>query len=150
MKLNCILIALLLVACDNLKSNDSIQQNESGIKSTKSAVHEDLFKKNVIVILSEAIDEKSNKINVQDYIQNGKSYVPVFTSIEKFNESTQGHVKNQKVEIKGMFLLSLLHGNETLRINPGLKDEENLQASELIKEYSSEIVELKEEMKKIK
>jgi hypothetical protein len=150
MKLNCILITLLLVACDNLKSNDSIQQNESGIKLTKSAMHEDLFKKNVIIILSEALDEKSNKINVQDYIQNGKSYVPVFTSIEKFNESTLSHVKNQKVEIKGMFLLSLLHGNETLRINPGLNDEVNLQASELIKEYSSEIFELKEELKKIK
>ncbi|MGL5111098.1 MAG: hypothetical protein ACRC6O_00515, partial [Flavobacterium sp.] len=69
---------------------------------------------------------------------------------EKFNESTKGNIKNQKIEIDGIFLLSLMNGKETLKLNPGLSDEENFKAEILIKKYSEEIEKMKIEMENLK
>lgn len=117
---------------------------------SNSNMDNDIFKKNVIVILSDSLEGDSNKINIQDYIVNGKSFIPVFTSIEKFDKSTQGQVKNDKVEIKGIFLLSILKGNELLKVNPGLENEQEYNADKLIKKYSSEITEMNAEIEKLK
>lgn len=111
---------------------------------------DEIFKKKVVVILSNELDATSNIINVQDYIQNGKSFIPIFTSVDKCNESTNGAVKNQKIEIDGMFFLSLLKGNEELRINPTLDDELIIGAAELIKRHETGIKEVKLKMQQLK
>lgn len=99
-----------------------------------------MFKSKVIVILSKELEGTSNAINIQDYIENGKSFIPVFTSKDKFTESTQGvDIGKPKIEIDGIFLLSLMKGSETLRINPRLADEQYFNASDLISQYKTEI-----------
>jgi hypothetical protein len=135
MKLRYILFTFtIIIACNN----------------SKDKVNDEIFKKKLIVILSQELEGNSNNINIQNYVQNGKSFIPVFTSKEKFQESTQGQIKNQKIEIDGIFLLSILHGNETLRINPGLIDEVDFDAGELIKNYSLDIARVNTELKKLK
>lgn len=102
-----------------------------------------------VIILSEELNDNSSAINIQDYIENGKSFIPIFSSIEKFNESTKGNIKNQKIEIDGIFLLSILNGNETLKLNPGLEDETVFKSESLIKKYSEKIEKLKIEMESL-
>lgn len=113
-------------------------------------MNDEIFKNKVIIILSEELEGKSNNINIQDYVQNGISFIPVFTSIENFNESTKGQVKNPKVEIDGVFLLSILQGKELLRVNPGLKSETDFNAGDLIKKFTPEIVKINAKMKSLK
>lgn len=109
--------------------------------------NQDIFKSNVIIILKNELVNDSKIIDIQDYIENGKSFVPIFTNIDKFKESTKGTIDNSIIEINGIFLISLLNGNETLRLNPGLDDEEYFDAKTLIEKYSNEIEKLNEEMK---
>jgi hypothetical protein len=142
MKFIHILLALSLLACGNSGTNGSASQQESAKAQILPKMSSEIFRQNVIVILSERLDEKSSRIHIQDYIRDGKSFIPVFTSMEKFNESTQNQVRNQVIEIKGLLLLSILNGNETLRVNPGLKDETDFNARELARKYANEITEM--------
>jgi hypothetical protein len=43
-----------------------------------------------------------------------------------------------------------MNGKETLKLNPGLSDEENFKAEILIKKYSEEIEKMKIEMENLK
>lgn len=94
----------------------------------------------VTIILANELDPKSNLMDVQDYIENGKSFIPVFSTPEKFKESTQGADLGKKIiEINPYLLLSVTNGEETLRINPGLSDETYFKASDLKQIYKTEI-----------
>jgi len=94
----------------------------------------------VTIILSHELDPKSKILNVQDYIENGKSFIPIFSSPEKFKESTKGADLGKKIiEINPYLLLSVLSGKETLRINPTLSDETYFNASDLKQIYKSQI-----------
>jgi len=103
-----------------------------------------IFKSKVVIILSKVLDNDSYEIDLQDYEENGKSYIPVFTSIDKYNESTKGvDLGKKRIQVDGIFLLSILNGNENIRINPNLKDETYFNASELILHFKDEIEKLK-------
>jgi hypothetical protein len=144
MRLIYFLFLLIIQACNANDHNAFVKSNADVSDSTMS---DNIFKKKVIVILSKDLERMSNNINIQDFIKDGVSFIPVFTSIEKFDESTKGDVKNPKVEIEGIFLLSILQGTELLKVNPGLKDEEDFKAADLIKKYLVEITRLNTEMK---
>lgn len=109
--------------------------------------HNDIFLGKLVIILSEDLQNESHTISIQDYVENGKSFIPIFSSIERFNESTKGMVSNPKIEIDGIFLLSILKGNEVLRLNPGLNDEQLYSSDSLIIEYKENILRLKSEWK---
>ncbi len=71
----------------------------------------------------------------------------MFTSTEKLTESTQGaELPFPKYEIDGFFLLSIMNGNETLRVNPALSDEAFFKASDLKEYYKADIKKLMEKM----
>jgi len=108
---------------------------------------DDIFKSKVIIILKDDLDLNSSRINVQDYIENGKSFIPIFSSADAFSQSTKGEIQNKKIFIDGIFFLAHLNGNETLRLDPGLKTETYFKASDLIKKYSSDIDKLKKNLK---
>jgi hypothetical protein len=142
MRLSYLLLGLSLLACCNSGTTGSGSHQDNTTAQTQSKMSSEIFKQNLIVILSEKLDENSNRMHLQDYIRDRKSFIPVFTSMGKFNESTQGQVKNQVIEIKGLLLLSILHGNETLRVNPGLKDETDFKAGDLARKYATEITDM--------
>ena len=109
-----------------------------------------IFLGKVVIILSEELNGNSSVINIQDYIENGKPFIPIFSSIEKFNESAKGNIKNPKIEIDGIFLLSILNGKETLKLNPGLEDETIFKSELLIQKYCEKIEALKIKMENLK
>ena len=144
MKMYFILIFIAFISCNNSTKQNPIEKSLTKTEMTKET--DDLFQGNLVVILSEELKDDSNTITLQDYIENGKSFIPIFSTIDKFNESTKESVKNPKIEINGMFLLSLLKGNETLRLNPGLENEKYYNAEELLENYSEDIQKLKTKM----
>ena len=148
MKLIYLILFLAFISCNNSKKEIVEKEIEKKMQTTNQ--NDEIFLGKIVIILSEELEGKSSVINIQDYIENGKSFIPVFSSIEKFNESTKGNIKNQKIEIDGIFLLSLMNGTETLKLNPGLNDEENFKAEILIKKYSEKIKKLKIEMENLK
>lgn len=144
-------LALIAISCNNTKTEDMNNQPTTEIKANALANDEstNLFKSKVIVILSKPLDGNSKTLNLQDYEGNGTSFIPVFTSQEKFKESTKGmDIGKSIIEIDGMFLLSILKGEENLKVNPELADEKNYKSFDLISKYSKEIETLKAEMNK--
>ena len=148
MKSTYLLSILSLFSCNNVKKESIPKQSEPQLKVIHA--NEEIFFGKVVIILSEELNDTSSSLNIQNYIENGKSFIPIFSSIEKFNQSSNGTIKNPKIEIDGIFLLSILKGNETLKLNPGLEDETTFKAELLIEKYSKKIGKLNREMKNLK
>jgi hypothetical protein len=146
LKLHLLFLLFLSISCNDRETAFVKGQNKIESKS-KNNQNTEMFKSKVIIILSKNPIGDSYLINIQDYVENGLAYIPVFSTKEKFTKSTKGvDIGKQIIEIDGLFLLSLLNGNETLRINPRLEDEEYYKASELISKYKTEIDSLKVKM----
>ena len=105
-----------------------------------------LFLGDVIIILSKELQKKSQYINIQNYIVEGNSFIPVFSSIEKYEASTHGIIDNPVIVINGLLLLSMMNGDEQLRLNPGLDDERDFRASKLQDRYANRIEEFKHKL----
>ena len=146
-----ILISMSFFSCEfkTDKKNTADLITDSKIETKKNMTDQkEIFKNKVIVFLSKEPDLKSNILDIQDFIENGKSSIPVFTSTEKLTESTQGaELPFPKYQIDGLFLLSIMSGNEMLRVNPTLSDEAFFKASDLKEYYKVEIEKLMEKMK---
>lgn len=143
-----LLLFTSLISCN--KHTNEIVTNEIKPKLENTEKNDEVFLGKVVIILSEELKGNENLINIQDYVENGKSFIPIFSSIEKFNESTQGNITNESVEIDGIFLLSILNGTETLKLNPGLDDEMVFNSGKLKETYSENITKTKAEMENIK
>jgi hypothetical protein len=103
----------------------------------------------ITIILSEEPDLNSNKINIQDFFVEGKSFIPIFSSEEHFTKSMAGvDLGKPVIEINPYLFLSLLSGDETIRVNPSLSDDSNFKASDLKSVYKDEIDKLMIEMSK--
>ena len=146
-----ILISMSFFSCDfkTDKKNTAELKADSKIETHKNMTDQkEIFRNKIIVFLSKEPDPESNILDIQDFIENGKSSIPVFTSTEKMTESTQGaELPFPKYQIDGLFLLSIMNGNETLRVNPTLSDEAFFKASDLKEYYKKDITELMEKMK---
>ncbi len=134
-----ILIALLS-SCKKEKSvADSFKEDVDALCKESFRV----FEGKVVVILADSLDPKSSTIRLQDYTRHNASFIPIFSSMEKFEESSQGQVKNKVIAIDGILLLSILRGDEMLYLNPDLQGGFNFKASAPIKIYEKEIEQLK-------
>ena len=130
------------------KNTAEIKTDQNTITEKNMTDQKEIFRNKVIVFLSKEPDPKSNILDIQDFVENGKSSIPVFTSTEKLTESTQGaELPFPKYQIDGLFLLSIMNGNETLRVNPTLSDEAFFKASDLKEYYKKDIEKLMEKMK---
>ena len=147
MKFIYLILFTSLISCNNQNKEIAINKLKPKVENTEK--NDEVFLGKVVIILSEKLEGNENLINIQDYVENGKSFIPIFSSIEKFNESTQGNVNNQKIEIDGIFLLSIMNGTETLKLNPGLKDEIVFNSGKLKEKYSENITKVKAEMDNI-
>jgi len=103
----------------------------------------------ITIILTEKPDMNSNKMNIQDFIVDGKSFIPAFSSKEKFTQSTGGtDLGKPVIEVNPYLFLSMLSGNETVRMNPSLADDTYFKAADLKSIYSEEIKDLSTKMSK--
>jgi hypothetical protein len=80
----------------------------------------DELKAGYVVIIARWSDPKSNRIVVQDFIQGGESFIPLFSNKAHFFAGTQGSgFEHEGVSIKCDLFLSMLKGDELLILNPG-------------------------------
>lgn len=108
----------------------------SSCKSKKDLLFkEEVFKNKVIIFLAKESEPGSKLIHIQNFLENGKPSIPVFTSKKKMIASTEGADLPYPIRsIDGLYLLSFMDGDETIRVNPNLSDEAFYKVSEL-KEY---------------
>ncbi|MGK4568131.1 hypothetical protein [Flavobacterium sp. 3HN19-14] len=137
MKLHYIIPILFVLSCNKIKNTEVKIQKEEFTKIT-----DEIFKQKVFVILSDEVPN-SSAIILQNYVQKGKSFTPVFTSEQSFKKSKYNPITNKKIEISGILLLATLKNNEILKFNPGLPNETEFQSTDLIKKYSNEIDKMK-------
>jgi ABC-type Fe3+-hydroxamate transport system substrate-binding protein len=141
---------MLLIICS---CNSSTEQGSKSENSTEKIVatkgsQTEIFKNKVIIFLKENPDMDSNILDIQDFIVDGKSFIPVFTSKDKLVKSTRGaKLPYAEMEIEGLLLLSMMDGNETLRVNPELKDDASYLSAELKETFKAEIEQFLNEIK---
>lgn len=142
---------ILLTICSCNSKTDQEGNSEKTKEKIETIEHPqmEIFKNKVIIFLKEAPDLASDILDIQDFIVDGKSFIPVFTSKEKLIESTQGaKLPFVEMEIEGFLLLSMMGGNETLRVNPDLKDDASYLTADLKKTFGAEIKQFLDEIKK--
>lgn len=130
---------------------EAISKTESTSKTEMKQAYKpsmDIFREKVVIFLSKEPDMDSNILDIQDFNENGKSFIPFFNSIESLKESTQNaDLPFIEFEIDGLLFLSTMGGNETLRFNPTLRDDEYFQTSDLIEYYKADIEKLNAELR---
>jgi|ERR1043166_3403180 hypothetical protein len=86
----------------------------------------------LIVVLSKPLDPNGQTISLQDFVVNGESIIPLFTSEAPFRQSTGGVDLGRPVmAISRDLLASLLHGNEVFLLDPQLPSERRFTAADL-------------------
>lgn len=99
--------------------------------SKKPELLQALIKGHVVIIATWA-SGKSKTINVQDFMRNGKSFIPIFSDQQHFKDETRGSgFEGKGVSIDANMLSSILKGNETLVLNPGSKSPVDIHVKEL-------------------
>jgi hypothetical protein len=93
------------------------------------------------ILLAEKPDLDGDTLRVQDYVRDGKSFIPVFDSPEALRASTAGvELGRQALEIDRALLASVLTGNETLVLNPGMRSELTFSAAEFRRAFPEPFV----------
>ncbi len=120
-----------------------ITKNLAGSKEASEERYA-FLKSNVVIILAEELNGDSTHIKVQDFVDDKGSFIPVFTSKESYEESSQGNKLGKGIiEINAMFMLSIINDNDRIRLNPGLKEDAYFDAKELKEKFKAEIEKIK-------
>jgi len=73
-----------------------------------------------VVIIARLGHPETRDITIQDFKINGEMVIPIFPNDAAFKQQTLGsNFGDQGIEIDVALLLSLLHGDEVLLLNPG-------------------------------
>lgn len=144
-------LLLGIIACSEEKVTEQksttmdlsdITKNLAGSKEAAEEKYA-FLKSNVVIILAEELKGDTTHIKVQDYIDDKGSFIPVFTSLEKYKESTQGQQLGKgPIEINGLFILSIMNEKDRIRLNPGLKDEIYFEVKELKEKFKTQIMDM--------
>ena len=85
-----------------------------------------------VVIIATWTSGASKKINIQDFVRKGQSFIPVFSDQQHFKDETRGSgFEGKGVSIDANLFASLLRGDELLVFNPGSKSPVDIQARAL-------------------
>jgi hypothetical protein len=86
-----------------------------------------------VVIIADWESDISRHITIQDFIQDGEAFIPVFSDVERFREEAAGSgFEDKGVLIKKDFLAQLLHGDEVLILNPGSAAPRRMTSGDLL------------------
>jgi hypothetical protein len=113
--------ALLAPLPVNAQLNDALVAAAAKSPSKKAELMQSMVKGHVFIIATWT-SGASKKINIQDFVRNGKSFIPVFSDQQHFKDETRGSGFDSKgISIDGNLFASLLKGDELLVMNPGSK-----------------------------
>ena len=75
---------------------------------------------------------EATTITIQDFVRNGRSFIPVFSDRAHFERETRGSgFESRGVSIDGNLLASMLSGDELLVLNPGSPTPVEISAGDL-------------------
>jgi hypothetical protein len=104
----------------------------SCMKNNKADTARKILSEKVLIVLARNPHPKSHIIDVQDYVRNGESYIPFFSSKEAFQESTRGTGLGKPVwAIDRRLFVELAQTNQVLILNLGLPTEMRFTGAEL-------------------
>lgn len=73
-----------------------------------------------VVVIARLSSAEIREIAIQDFMADGKPFIPIFSDEVRFKAETAGSgFEEQGVVIDRSLLASLLRGDETLVLNPG-------------------------------
>jgi hypothetical protein len=99
-----------------------------------------IFSGDVIVLLAEELDPAAHSLRLQDYVADGRPFIPVFTTKEKAYEAFGGKKPDKPmIAIKGGFFAYMMKGTETVKINPSLIDELVIPAEEIVRVMKEDV-----------
>ena len=135
-----VVATLLAPALASAQVSDSLINAAAKSSSKKADLLQVLIKGHVVIIATWT-SGASKKINIQDFMRNGKSFIPIFSDQQHFKDETRGSAFDGKgVSIDANMLASLLKGDETLVLNPGSKSPVDIQAKELKAQIDTSVV----------
>ena len=113
---------------------EQLISNASASPAQKPVLIKALMKGHVFIIGSwTSLDSK--EMAIQDFVRNGRSFIPIFSDEKHFTEETRGSGFEKKgISVDANLLAFIMKGTEMLVLNPGSKTPIELQASE-IKQY---------------
>ena len=76
MKLIYLILFLAFISWNNSKKEIAEKEIEKKMQTTNQ--NDEIFLGKIVIILSEELEGKSSVINIQDYIEKEKSFIPVF------------------------------------------------------------------------
>lgn len=116
-----------------------ITKNLAGSKASEEDQYA-FVKGDVVIILAEELNKDSSNLKVQDFMDDKGSFIPVFTSVEKFKASTKGtKLGKGELAIKGLYLISIMKNEDRIRINPELPDDRYYSGKELKEKFKKEV-----------
>lgn len=104
-----------------------------------ASAEEPEFPEKVVVLLAEKPNPETHLIRLQFFIRDGKSILPVFSSVEALERSAKSEITNPVYRFARAALLSILHGHETLVLDIKPGEERIFNAGELKQRYQDEI-----------
>ena len=120
MRANFIGIAMAIASSGSLaQSNmkdliEKAHHDKAAIPSLVKALHS-----GHVTIIASWSSPESTAITIQDFIRDGQSYIPLFSMEAEFKAEAAGSPYEQKgVSIDANLFFSMLHGSETLILNP--------------------------------
>ena len=73
-----------------------------------------------VVVIARWSDPGDNKITLQDFVQEGRSFIPIFSDEGEFRRQVAGSgFEDQGVAIRTATLADILRGDEFLILDPG-------------------------------
>jgi hypothetical protein len=73
-----------------------------------------------VVIIATWDDAADRKIDIQDFVQDGRPFIPIFSDEARFEAEAAGSgFEDKGVRIRRDLLRDLLKGDELLILNPG-------------------------------
>jgi len=84
------------------------------------------------IIIARWDSEKDKKITIQNFINNGVNFIPIFSDWNSFNEQIAGSdFEEEGLQIERKLFASILKGNENIVLNPRDQSPVMLQKSDI-------------------
>jgi hypothetical protein len=85
-----------------------------------------------VVVIGRWSDPSSHTLELQDFVRNGETFIPLFSDEDHFDRETMGSgFESEGISIDTDFFVSLLRGDELLILNPGSTSPTRLRKSDL-------------------
>ena len=102
------------------------------MKRSKADTARETIGEKVVIVLAKEPDPNGYVLDIQDYIRNGESYIPFFSSQEAFQKATAGKGLGKPVwEIDHRLFVALTGSNQVLILDLGLPTEVRFTGQEL-------------------